>query len=144
MRRATREKLFAVLAPLLAAGLLVAGCGGSGSSDPLTRSEFIEEANTICQEAEAERSEVLRGVEGSPALSTLASEAISSVEGMTEELAELNPPAADSKEIAAIVGAFQAGVAEVKADSADPSVGISAFAEASSLAEDYGLTDCTI
>jgi dihydroorotase-like cyclic amidohydrolase len=125
----------------LVAGLL-SGCGGS--SDPLTKAEFTQEASSICRDAKAEQAEALQAVDENAGLAELTSDALSPVQSMTEELSELSPPPADTQEVKALIEAFEAGVADVKASSADPAVSIAAFAEANQLAEAYGLADCVV
>ncbi len=111
----------------------------------MNRAQFVQEANSICQSAEVERSEALEeAADGDPKVSELAIDALQPVEEMTEELDELGAPAGDENEIEAIVRAFEASIREVRADPADPTAAIAAFAEPSQLAEGYGLTDCVI
>jgi hypothetical protein len=62
---------------------------------------------------------------------------------MAEELGGLGPPKGDEKQVAAIVKAFEAGVAKLEADPL-ASNAPSAFAKADELAAAYGLTDCVI
>jgi hypothetical protein len=125
-------------------GALLAGCGGSGSSGPLTKAEFVQQAKSICQDAEAEQGEALRAADGASGLAELTLDALSPVQDMAEELAELSPPPGDAKKTAAIIEAVEAGVAEVKADPVAATAAIGAFAEANKLAEAYGLTGCVI
>ena len=139
------NRLYPVPVALFAAGVLAAGCGSSGSSDPLTKAEFVQQANSICRENEAERSEGLRNAAGAdPELTELTTEALQPVQNMAEELGELSPPAGDATEISAIVEAFETGIADVKADPADPTAVIAAFGQANKLAGNYGLVDCAI
>lgn len=145
MGEAMRKGSYTALASVLVAGVFASGCGGSGSSDPLTKAEFVEQANSICRDAATERSEELRdAADGDPGLAELATAALTPTQEMLEELGELSPPAGDAAKVAAILKAFKAGVAEVEADPTDPTVAMAAFPEASSLAEGYGLTDCAI
>jgi hypothetical protein len=144
MRQAVGPRLYYLVAvAIVGAGLLAVGCGDS-SSGPLTKAEFVQEANSICRDADAERSEALQAADGDAELANLAIDAVAPVESMAEELGELSPPAGEAKEVRAIVAAFEAGVAEVKAEPADPTTAIAAFAEANELAEDSGLTDCVV
>jgi hypothetical protein len=127
------------------AGLLVIGCGDSSSADPLTKTQLVDEANSICTSADAERSEALdEEGDANPGLADLSRSALLPVEEMTEDLAEWTAPPGEAQKVRAIVEAFEAGVAEVRADPADPTVAISAFGEANELAESYGLTACVI
>jgi hypothetical protein len=135
--------LYVMLICALISGFYGAGCGGS--SDPLTKAEFTEEANSICREAEAERNEALRqAADSNQGLAALANEALAPAEEMIEELEDLSPPTGEAKEVEKMIQAYKAGVAEVRGDPANPETAISAFAEANQLAESYGLTDCVI
>jgi hypothetical protein len=145
MKQTTMKALYTALLATVIVGLVAAGCGDSGSSDPLTKAQFLQEGNSICEDAETERSEALQSAaDGDPEVAELATDALPPVEEMTEELSELDGPAGERGEVQAIVDAFNEGVEEVKADPGDPAVAISAFTEANTLAESYGLTDCTI
>ena len=129
----------------LLAGLALTGCGGSSSADPTNKAQVIQEANSICVSAAFERSEALEeAADGDPQVAQLAVDALQPVEEMTEELADLAAPAGEENEIKAIVRAFEASIREVRAEPADPTVVIAAFAEPNRLAEEYGLTDCAI
>jgi hypothetical protein len=141
----------------LIAGVLAIGCGGSSSggststssvstsSGPLDKSEFVQQANAICANAESERDEVLRSAGGAePTGGELAMDALPPVQKMTEELGELTPPAGDEKQVTRIVAAFEAGIEKIEANPGDLNADIAAFAEADRLAEAYGLTECTI
>lgn len=125
------------------------GCGGSGDSEPLKRTAFVEEANGICVEAEEARKQgtddLLDGDEVDPSEEAeVVSEAlVAPVQTMTDELADLSPPKGDEKQVEAIVAAFEGGVAKVEADPVG-SEAETPFAEANELALEYGLTDCTI
>ena len=136
---------YMALAFVLVTGVFAAGCGGSGSSDPLTKAEFVEQGNSICRETGTERSKALRdAADGDPGLAELTAAALTPTQEMIEELGELNPPNSDAAKVTAMLKAFRAGIAEVEADPANPTVAMAAFAEASKLAESYGLTDCVI
>lgn len=126
--------------------LAVAGCGGSSEAKPLKKSQFVEEANSICKDAAAERGEAMReAADGDPDAAEFATEtALPPVQHMAEELGDLGAPVGDEKEVQAIVVAFEKGVKKVEADPANPSVGVTAFDHADELALEYGLADCTI
>lgn len=143
MAQAITKKVCIASASALALGAILVGCGGS--SEPLTKAEFVEEAQSICQNAESQQSEALKDAANSDSgLAQLTLAALPPVQDMAEELADLNPPPRDAKKVDAIVEAVEAGVAEVKADPGDTTAAIEAFAEANKLAEAYGLTGCVI
>jgi hypothetical protein len=134
----------ALLASLVG-GLVLVGCGGSSSAEPLKKPQFAREANSICQEAEAERAKALKNTASSQSgLAELTTIALPPIQKMTEELGELGVPVGDDKEVDAIIAAFEKGVERVEADPANLDAAVVAFAEANKLAEDYGLADCAI
>lgn len=133
----------------LLVALLVAGCGGSGSAAPaapLKKPQFVQQANSICKNAEAERNEAMReAVDGEPEAAEFVTEAaLPPVQQMTEELGDLGAPVGDQKEAQAIIGAFEAGIKKIEADPTDLTAGVGAFDHANKLALEYGLVDCTI
>jgi hypothetical protein len=149
-----RERAFlpAFAALLVAIGFTASGCGGSESSDPLTKSEFTQQANSICRSATQDRGEAQDDAteqgtgEGasSEARYFLTEVSLPPVQTMTEELGELNAPRGKKKEVRAIIAAFEQGVAQIEADPADLSAAVVAFDKGNELAEEYGLTDCVI
>jgi hypothetical protein len=144
MEQINKTKLYVV--GTLLAGFFVAGCGGSSSSaESLSKPQFVREATAICADAQVERAEALKDVlDEKPELADLTSSALLSVEEMTEELGALGPPPGDAKEVQAIIDAYEAGIKKIKADPGDLTGVLSTFTKANQLAEEYGLTDCTI
>lgn len=135
-------------AALLAA--IAAGCGNSSSTEPLTKAEFVAQADAICASAQQERKSqskelVEQNAEaaGSEEAEAATQQLLEPVEKMTEELADLGPPKGDAQEVAAIIAAFEKGSAAVSADPTGPKV-TSAYGEANQLAAEYGLADCSI
>jgi hypothetical protein len=150
MERSRKSAIYTAAIALLAAGLLAAGCGGSGSAAPLKKPQFVREANAICANAVDEREKALsdatkEGSDSEPGQAALVTEvALPPVQKMSEELADLGVPVGDEKEVQAIVKAFERGIATVEKDPTSVNGVIGAFAEASKLAEAYGLTSCAI
>lgn len=143
--KATAGTLTAVSIVSVIAGLGLLGCGSSSSAEPTNKAQVVQEANSICEGAAAKRSEALeKAADGDPQIAQLAVDALQPVEEMTEELGELVVPAGERDEIRAIVSAFEASIRKVRAEPGDPTAAIAAFAEPNQLAEEYGLTDCTI
>jgi hypothetical protein len=132
---------------------LLAGCGSGSSStsdsEPLTKAEFVDQANAICRSANEERKQGTEDLEAG-GQSNPSGETTEGVEAlvdpivtMTEELAELAPPKGDSARAKAIVASFLEGVAKLEAEPASFQTS-SAFAKADELAPRYGLAECTI
>lgn len=152
------KKALWLLVLALATGLIAAGCGdddsddGGGTGDggePLTKQEFITEADKICSEGDAEietgADQTFSGdqpptpeVQEQFATDTV----IPNVQSQVDQLGELAPPEGDEDQIQALLDAAQEGIDAGKDDPSlftgegDP------LAEASQLAKDYGLTVC--
>lgn len=135
----------------MVAGLTSVGCGDSADAGPLTKSQFLQEADSICRTANQEREEALKEAAeqedtggGSESEYFVTEAALPPVESMTEDLGDLVPPRGDEKEVEAIIAAFEQGIARIEADPTDLTTAVSAFTKANQLSEAYGLKDCTI
>jgi hypothetical protein len=144
-----------------AAMAMAAGCGSSGDSSSaqgdtssLSKAAFIKQANAACLK---ERSDTLEKAvayakshrsEGLPQ-AALTRKAIKTVEvaAITRELAdlrELPPPAADKKEVEAILAEQQAGLEDAKRHLRDLSRDMEAsFIKPDKRLRAYGLTKCS-
>jgi hypothetical protein len=139
------SKTIATVSIVLAGTLAAVGCGGSGDAAPLTRAQFIDQANAICSNSETERSTATReaagdGEEAAP----VTKAALQPVQQMAEELGDLGPPAGDEREVEAIIASFEKGIKKLEASSTDLVSTIAAFERADELADEYGLTSCAI
>lgn len=148
MRNRNGRRSAAVVAALalLAFTTGVSGCGGSDEPDALKRSEFVAQANAICVNAQDERkqgTEDLADDDGADQVSVVTEALIEPVAEMTEELSELGPPKGEAQQVGEMIGAFEAGVAELEADPVSAG-SASAFTKASKLAAEYGLPKCAI
>ena len=141
----------------LAMSLIAAGCGdddddGDGGGDAPTKEEFIAEADQVCSDGDAEieaAAEETFGQSNQPPTPAeqeqFASEqVIPNIEEQVDGVDELTPPEGDEDEIQAIVDAANEGL---DAGRDDPSLfteqaGEDPLAEASRLAQDYGLKVC--
>lgn len=133
------------LALLVVAGG-VSGCGGSDEPDALTKSEFVAQANAICVDAQGERkqgTEDLAADDGADQASLVTEALVEPVAEMTEDLSELGPPKGETQQVGEMIGAFEAGVAELEAEPVSAG-SASAFTKASKLAAEYGLPKCAI
>jgi hypothetical protein len=145
-------RLLIAITAMLAISAVVIGCGGGGSSGPLTKAEFIEQGNEICAQATEERNTALKdaseeGPEGSTTEELehyVTDVALPPIQEMTDELAELEGPKAGQKEVNAMIGEFEAGIEELEGDPSSALGKSDAFTGANEMALDYGLTDCTI
>jgi hypothetical protein len=162
----------ALLAAVIAAGLIVAGCGdddeetttaatttetgatgatGAAGGEPLSKQEFIRQADEICREGDRqidqEAEESFGGQEPEAAeLEEFATEVVvPNIQQQLDGIRSLTPPEGDEDEISAIVDAAQDGVDELEADPGKLTQGQDAggaFTEANRLAQEYGLKEC--
>lgn len=134
----------------LAAALLLAGCGSSGGSEPLSDAAFSTQGNRICREAGQQRSEDLKaataesdGSGGTEELADFVEVSLESIEDMAGELSDLEGPVAREKAVAKLVADLDREVEKMKA-APDKPVTSSSFTAANTAARQAGLPDCTI
>ena len=143
------QRALLALAAVALLAALATGCGDSSEAAPLKKSQFVKQADAICATAQGEREAQAKELaeQGESDDSEDAEEAIQKilepVDKMTDELGDLGPPKGEEKEVEAIVAAYEEGASKLEADPAGPD-SVSAFDKANQLAEDYGLTGCTI
>jgi hypothetical protein len=142
---------------LVAFAACLSGCGGSGGeaseSQPLTKAQFIKRASAICRSEEARKTRALRAASmhgrnylaGSHReLARLVSDEILPLYAeMIEELAELNPPAAEQRKVEQIVSRYEETLKEAEANPGRQLVDDS-FVKVNQLAGRYGIEDCTL
>jgi hypothetical protein len=160
-----------VLALVLAAGLIAAGCGDdddettaasvpttttSGATgatgatgEALTKDEFIKQADAICASGDKTINEAFDALgpgepSGQEQEQVITDTVVPEVQGEIDGIRALTPPAGDEEEVGAILDAAQSAVDEVKAD---PSLlteqnAEDPFKEANQLAKEYGLKEC--
>ena len=140
-----------------AVALLAAGCGGDdeGAADttagtPLSKSDFIAQADAICADGTAAIDEAAaerfgnQQPSGEEATAFVEDEVIPTLEDEANQIDELGPPNGDVDDVEAIVEGLRGAIEEVK----DNPEGIldgsaeSAFADVNDLAADYGLSEC--
>jgi TRAP-type uncharacterized transport system substrate-binding protein len=159
----------APLAALVCAAfaLGVVGCGGDDDSStttiaagvsgatgvtgaPLTKEEFIKQADAICKTGndtvDQAAEQVFGGQQPTPEqVEQVANDTvIPAIQQEHDDIAALTPPAGDEDEVQAILDALSSALDAVKAD---PQVLVASdnagpFAEANQLAQDYGLKVC--
>ena len=137
-----------ILAVLL---VLATGCGGSGDK-ALSKSEFVKQGNTICEEATEAREELL--AEASEAISPnedqevarekLLSKLLPVYEGAAKQIGELGAPAGDEAKVKEIVRSMEEAAERAKANPQTVGVSDVPFRKANEAAESYGLKACTL
>jgi hypothetical protein len=142
----------------LAVALFVSGCGGDDEeggfspvvSDPLSKVEFLRQADEICLSAESQieaaADDLLAGKED-PAPAEVEEVALSVVvpalESEVAAIGALGAPLGDGEQVEAILDATRAGIAEIKADPQALLNGApESLAQAERLARRYGSAQC--
>ena len=161
-------RITALLALALATGLIAAGCGDDdddttttttsstttagatgatgATGEPLSKEEFIAEADAICKAGTKEiqsAGEDFFPEGGSPGQAeeeTFTTDVVvPNIQGQVDAIRALTPPEGDEEAVTAILDAAQEAIDELEDD---PSGQNNPFAEADQLAQDYGLEVC--
>jgi hypothetical protein len=139
-----------ICALLAVAMLALAGCGGddegSGSGEPLTKAEFLEQGNAVC----AEGNEAIEAAgadlnQNSPPeeIEAFASETlVPEIQGQIDGLRDLSPPEGDEDQVEAIIDAAQEANDQLEEDPSLVTSNEDPFNEANDLASEYGLEEC--
>ena len=146
----TMLRLPMILAGLLAALVLIAaGCGDDEESTPLTKEEFIAQADAICvagdEEINAAAEEQFGDLTKEPPVEEqeafLADVVASSYAERTEEISALTPPEEDAEEVDALVASLEELTEQIEND---PAAVLEATEEPeyARLAQEYGLQNC--
>ena len=159
MRHLTRVLVLMFAALVLAA----AGCGGDddegdagatgatgASGGPLTREEFIAQADEICKQGDRavnqEGSELFGGQQPSAAeVEQFANEIlVPSLRDQAAGIRSLTPPEGDEDEIDAILAELESATDRIEEDPSllQASEGSGAFEEVNQMAQGYGFTEC--
>lgn len=139
--------LLAVLAVMVAV-FAVAGCGDDGdgtetaSGDPLSKEEFIAQADEICETGDAQIEQGALDLGPNPDADTLVTTVIvPGTRTQVEQIRELVPPEGDEEQINEFLDTFDRGLDELEND---PSTLAKAetIAEARQIAAVYGFKSC--
>jgi hypothetical protein len=128
---------------------IIVGVTACGGGDPVSKADFVTQANQIC----ADSNEAVIAAAGESLSAKPTRQEITNfwnvtgrpeVEKRIDQIAELDVPEGEEAEIEAILTALESGTEETQAqvDAGKAIEGDDPYAEASRLAEDYGLTDC--
>jgi len=142
------------LAVILAAALLVGGCGGSGT-ETVTKAQFTKQANAICEKGDKERKAKFKAVnvpkpEGSGGWTNPEMEKVvldifvGPYNEMIDELKDVGLPEGEEEKAEAIFEAMEDGVEKVENDPIAALSGTELFKEANKLNIEYGLTGCVL
>ena len=142
------KSLQALIVLVVLACALVAGCGGDSSSDtstaaPLSKSDFISQADAICEKGNSELADAAQ----SAGLSQTSTEddfnafikdtVLPNIQQQADAIDALGAPEGDEDTVQALVDSLNQAITET---AADPNS--NAFAESNKLAQSYGLKKC--
>jgi len=135
---------------LIATAVAIAGCGGGGSDETLTKAEFTKQANAICKKSADRRNKVISDFvqqadpkdDPEKQQEELVQAALPTYETAAQQIDELAAPEGDDKKVQEIVEAMEGAVKRAEADPQTALVTNAAFKKPDQLAESYGLDDC--
>jgi len=138
---------------VVAALAVVAGCGGDSDDDSLTKAEYTQQANAICQQGEDEKNKEIQAAVNDPKaisgqgqegeLELLTEFALPPIATMTEELSDLGGPSGEEEKAEALVEAFEEEIEKIEANPKSVISGSGGeFAEANKLAGELDLKAC--
>ena len=143
----TRLTSLAAAFALVPAVFLVAGCGGdddteTSSGDPLSKEEFIAQADEICESGDAEIEQQAIDLGPTPDADALVTTIIvPGTRDQVEQIRALTPPEGDEEEISEFLDTFDRGLDELENDPSILSKAVT-IAEARRLAAEYGFQSC--
>jgi len=142
------------------ASLVLASCGGGEDdggfspvvSDPLSKVEFLRQADAICQSSESRieaAADDLLTAKGDPSPEEVEQVAIDlivpALETEVSAISALGAPEGDEDKVKAILDATQAGIGEIEANPRALLDGVpESLREAEQLAREYGSRQCGI
>jgi hypothetical protein len=142
-----------LLAMVVVAVTLLAGCGGGGEDSTLTKSQFVSQANALCKKGEEERLKIFQSEaqklspkeqKEQPKQEEVILAGLGAYEKAAEDISGLNAPAGEQKEVEDLVAAMEEAADRVKANPGTALVSGLPFKKADEAAEKIGLQDCVI
>ncbi len=140
---------------LLSLSSMLVACGGGdgeGSStpepeaEPLSKAEFVEQADKICADGNQEIRTAAEEFPAEPSdeeITRFAEDVlVPNIQQQHDDIAALAPPEGDEDAVQGILDALQEGIDVVEEDPATLLSSDDPLAEASDLAEAYGLVEC--
>lgn len=143
-----------VLSLTFLAVLVAMGCGGSDETSSLTKSQFVKQGNSICEDARRQQLAGVKKFIGEQPANFKSTEAsqrelvaeagFPPISAATEQLSELEAPAGDESEVAAIVEGLEEALAATESELNQlTKESPSPFTDVNELADEYGLTSCS-
>ena len=158
----TRKLSILALLIALAVALPVVGCGddddddaggdggtttSAGGGEPLSKQEFISQADRICAQGDAEidrGGQEFAGTSGEEVDELVLTVIAPGYRDQIEQIRELTPPEGDEAEIDEFLNTFEDGIEQLEADPSQLANGeaLKTIVEARSLAFEYGFKSC--
>lgn len=144
-------RTLAILAGL-ATLVLVAGCGGDDSSSsttaaaPLTKDEFISQADQICADGDAAIQDAQpdfgsNGPSQDDLNAFVTDTLVPNLQDQHDQIAALGVPEGDEDTISSVLDALQSAIDSLESDPSSIT-STDAFTDVNQQAQDYGLTKC--
>jgi len=131
--------------------LLAVGCGGGGSDETVTKSDFVRQGNAVCGKWQQARGDAFREVNSKfkpPVTQAKREKAILFVlepyGDAIQGLNELEPPAGEEAKVEAMIGAAEEAFDRAQADPGSLISSGAAFNKSNQLFEEYGLKECKV
>ncbi|HWO82177.1 MAG TPA: hypothetical protein VNM38_00105 [Solirubrobacterales bacterium] len=140
---------------LVAAAVVLAGCGGGGDSTEststnasLSKAEYLKRGNQMCKDGYRNLHKAVLSLGENPAETNEEKQqfvlgmVLPPYQQLVDQLSSLSAPTQDKAKVQAFLNSYRK---EIEALEADPAQGLSGqpiFAEPQQLAEEYGLTAC--
>lgn len=147
------KQLITLCAVVLAAALVVAGCGSDSDTAPISKAEFIKQADAACQESQKaiqedfsdyleEHQDQKKATEQDYA-ELVATVFVPNAEAEVEAIRDLGVPSGDEKKVEALIAAREESIETATNDpQAVINDGEKVFAPSRKLAAEYGLEVC--
>lgn len=141
--------VFGIIVGILAVALVAAGCGG-GSNDPVSKAEYVKEANATCDRSEKERSEATskyaetadQSLPQKQMQKGLVETALPFLQDLSSELSDLSLPEQGTKQVEKFNQAFAGAVEAIETHWQVAFENPELFSESNKLAKEIGATEC--
>lgn len=131
--------------------ILLSGCGGGSSSQ--SKTQFVREANAICEQAEQQRFKRMEAASRKfpsgdlkqvPTQEKMLAIGISAYEDAAQELGSLRTPDGDQEKVEAIIHGLEEGARKVREAPSTLLVSNYPFRRVDGLLKAYGIVKCVI
>jgi hypothetical protein len=146
------RRTFAIVLSVLAVAGIAAGCGGD-DSEPLTKAEFIKQADAVCKDAKETKQKdfekFTKEIEDGKKKATTSTEqelidavVVPALEKQSAVLGELDPPEGEEEKVEALHAELDNVLAEAKENPTGSEVSAAPFAKLQKSSNEYGFKYC--